>query len=500
MSKFNANASLAAQQAQQQLLTQATKLQQNGRWGEAIPILTAALANDPKNLSILLALATCNITVERLSIARDLLKKAIKLAPRDARPHQLLAYAWKREAAFEKALAAIDEAIAIDRTNPQHVAVKAEILHMAGRSDDAMRTLEPVLSKASSVPAVASVFAAVAQRVKRQREAIPPLEAILGKLDLPTNARIKFSFDLATLYDTIGEYEKAWTYYQRGNDTKHERWNIAEHTRLTDAAMAAWNRSTLASLPKSPIDGSPFVFIVGMPRSGTSLVEQIIATDPGVFAAGERNEMLRVAHAISGSMAQGMPMVTDLQPLRSAEAIDRHARTYATAVRALTRASAPRITDKMPPNFLNLGLVQALLPGAKVIHCRREAMDSCLSCYFQLFGGALSFAYDLTNCGSFYVEYERLMSHWKRELDLPILDVQYESLVADQVGGTQRIFEFLGLPFTDAALRFHDIARTTLTASSQQVREPIYQRSIGRWKHYDSHLAPLRAALGSYAS
>ncbi len=480
------------------LLQQATTLQNAGRFGEAIPVLESVVQLEPKNAGVLRALATCLVTVERLPAARARLEEVLKLEPRDPRSYSILAYSWKREAAWEPALAAIDRAISYGPNQPAFVATKAEILHLAGRTDEAMAVLEPVLGHASSVPSIAGTFAAMSKKLKRQAEAVPMLRAVLARPDLPTNGRIKYLFDLASLLDSMGDAEGAWPLFVEGNRIKNERWDPAAHTATVNTIVGSWTREAIAALPKSPVDGSPFVFIVGMPRSGTSLVEQILSTSPNLHAAGERNELMRIAHRISGHAGMGLPTVPSPAPLASEQVLRGAATDYATPIRALA-PNAERITDKMPPNFTHLGLIQALLPGARVIHCRRKAMDSCLSCYFQLFGGSLSFAYNLDHCGRYYADYERLMAHWHATLDLPILDVPYESVVADQEGWTRRLFEFIGLPFTERALRFHESERTTLTASSQQVREPIHARSVARWKAYSAHLEPLRKALGPYA-
>lgn len=480
-----------------QLAQQATTLFHAGRWGEAIPLLEELIRIEPANAAAHKTLASCLLNIGRLPAARASLTRAIALDPQDPKCHNILAYSWKREAAWEKALPAIDAAIRLAPGDATFVATKAEILHLAGRLDEALQTIAPVLDRAAAVPAVAGAFAAIALRAKRQSEAIPHLKAVLARTDLPPNGRTKYTFDLAALYDSVGDYEAAWPLYAAANALKNERWDASTHSATVDTVIAAWTRASIRAIPRSPIDGSPYVFIVGMPRSGTSLVEQIISTSPRVYAAGERNELLRVAAMTSRSQGMGIPVAATPAPLVNAAAVRDAAEAYAKPIRALA-PDAAIITDKMPPNFLNLGLVQALLPGARVIHCRRKAMDACLSCYFQLFGGALPFAYDLAACGRFYVDYERVMQHWHEVLDLPILDVPYESVVADQEGWTRRIFEFIGLPYSDDALRFYESDRTTLTASSQQVREPIYARSVARWKHYDRHLDPLRQALGPF--
>ena len=156
---------------------------------------------------------------------------------------------------------------------------------------------------------------------------------------------------------------------------------------------------------------------------------------------------------------------------------------------------AERVTDKMPNNFLHLGLINLLFPEARVIHCVREPRDTCLSCYFQNFGPGLSFSHDLASLGAYYRQYQRLMRHWASVLDIAMMEVGYEELVADQEGVSREMIEFCGLDWDERCLRFHDAKRVVVTASYDQVRQPLYQQSVERWRNYERHLSPLIEAL-----
>ncbi len=175
--------------------------------------------------------------------------------------------------------------------------------------------------------------------------------------------------------------------------------------------------------------------------------------------------------------------------------VDRLAKKYLDGLKKLS-PEAQRVTDKMPQNFQHLGLIALLFPGARVIHCTRDPRDTCLSIYFQHFFENISFAKDLGHLGSYYRQYERLMRHWQRVLDLPILEVPYESLVEDPEKWSRRLIEFIGLPWDERCLDFYKIRRTVATSSYDQVRRPIYKSSVGRWRHYKDYLSPLYDALG----
>ncbi|MDZ4754797.1 MAG: sulfotransferase [Phycisphaerae bacterium] len=488
------------QKSLQTLVHDASQLQRAGRFMEAIPHYAEALKLSPNNHQLLAALGVCQTCIDRAAEGRKNLEQAIRLAPAEARYHHNIAYTWKREGNFERAHACFDTALRLAPNTPGFVAAKVELYHMEGEYSKAMQTLEPILKAAPNDASVIGVFATIARQVKRQREAIPMVEQLLKRTDIAPATRIKNSFELGALYDSIGEFDAAFAAYKIGNALKGDRWNPAQHAELVTNVITCWSREALAAQPRAKVDGSRFIFIVGMPRSGTSLVEQIVSAAPSVFGAGERVDLLRVARDAQNSVGMGIPMVWTLERMQTQESVDALGNSYVKAMAAVAGPEYSTVTDKQPLNFVNLGLIQTVLPGAKVIHCRREPMDSCLSCYFQLFAGNIPFAGDLTHCGTFYAEYERMMAHWHAVLDLPILDVQYEELVANQEAITRTILDFLKLPFTQDSLRFHETKRATLTASSQQVREPMYKRSVQRWRGYEKHLGPLRAALGSYAS
>jgi len=232
---------------------------------------------------------------------------------------------------------------------------------------------------------------------------------------------------------------------------------------------------------------------VGMPRSGTTLVEQIIASHPRAFGAGELGDI--------GQIAQAMPRLLGLGGsypgcLREASV----AGMDAIAEKHLGRLGemapgALRVADKMPGNFQHLGLINLLFPGARVIHCTRHPMDTCFSIYATRLSPQHPYANDLEDIAFYYGQYRRIMAHWRTVVDLPMLEVRYEDLVANQEARTRELIAFLGLEWDEACLRFHETKRVVTTASVDQVKRAMYDTSIGRWKRYERHLGPLRAAL-----
>lgn len=234
-----------------------------------------------------------------------------------------------------------------------------------------------------------------------------------------------------------------------------------------------------------------------MPRSGTTLVEHILASHSRVYGGGELSDLRRLAGGLNKLSPTGHDFpdgVADLGP----KDLHRLGRTYWEAVRRRA-PDAPHVTDKAPGNFRYLGLIHLMLPRARIIHCVRNPVDTCLSCYKLLFVSGQNFSYDLVELGRYHRLYTRLMDHWRAVMPGRILDVRYEDLVAAQERETRRLLEFCGLPWEDACLSFHTTRRLVKTASATQVRQPIYKSAVGSWKRYARHLGPLLESLGPLA-
>lgn len=257
--------------------------------------------------------------------------------------------------------------------------------------------------------------------------------------------------------------------------------------------IAFFTRQRLALLPASGCDSELPVFVVGMPRSGTSLVEQILGRHPAIRPCGERRDIYRLPRRLSnGDAERHWPEVLERVDRQTLASI---ARDYLDGGRA-GDADCLRLTDKLPGNYINLGLIQLLFPGARVIYCRRDPMDTGLSCFQQNFRSkGMDFARDLRHIGLRQQACWRLMAHWSEALSLPIHVVDYETLVEDSENVSRGLVDFLGLPWDQACLDFHLSDRLVQTASYEQVRRPIYRSSVGRWKNYARWLAPLKAAL-----
>jgi Flp pilus assembly protein TadD len=447
------------------------------------------------NPEFLLLLARSDADCGRTGPALERLAGAIRLSPDDPRLHYRRATVLQRRGRLPEALESVDRALALDGLDPLALSTRADLLDLSGRHAEAMAALEPFLA-AGRAPhlAVAVAFARVSPRFKREPEAVAALEGALSREPVAPPNRAVALFALAQLLDGIGEFDRAFGAAAGAHAIRRCGFDPAVHTRQIDEAIAGWTPGALAGIHRAAARGPRPVLIVGMPRSGTSLVEQILASHPALFGAGERAELTRIAHELSGRPALASPVLTDPSPLRR-QTVERCAKRYLDMLRGIA-GEAPIVSDKNPTNFLHLGLAWALLPEARVIHCIRDPRDTGLSCWFHDFAGVLSFVHDLGHIASYWRDYRRLMAHWRTVLDLPVLDVGYEDMVADQTGQTRRMLDFLGLPWDDACLTFEKTERITMTDSNRQVRRGLYASSVGRWKNYERHLGPLLAGLG----
>lgn len=324
-----------------------------------------------------------------------------------------------------------------------------------------------------------------------RQQLLDTIEHMLAAHERPDVDRCFLHFAAGKLLDECAEYERAFRHYQAGNAAKGYHYDPA----AVDAGFAAiaevFSHERIRQLAAHGHADDRFVFIVGMPRSGTSLVEQILAAHPATHAAGELPDMAAISQTLPRHAGTAWPGV--MQHLTPA-LVRGFGEAYARQVGARA-PRARRITDKMPLNFRFLGLIAVLLPGARVIHCQRNPADTCLSGYFQNFRGNHEYSFSLAGLGHYYPAYRRLMAHWEAVLPTPPLQVSYEALTDDIEAGARRLLDYLDLPWDERCLRFNEVERAVTTASRWQVRQPVYRSSRQRWRHYAPWLTPLTDAL-----
>lgn len=398
-------------------------------------------------------------------------------------------------------LARLPEAVEVCRTleaekpeAPESYRAHAEMLLQAGQFDEARE----ILSRLRKVnPDPAGYFDLMAQDRSREIDDEDLAAAKTRILDpaITSPEKVRLCFSVASVLDRRRDFDGAFDYYCQGNsirnaESDYDFEDISDHfRRLTET----FDESFFDARKNIGVADDKPVFIVGMPRSGTSLVEQILASHPEVAGGGERDDMNVLADDLADMLGGTTPYPECTVGIDGKLA--HHLACDYLAKDSDQSGSARRVTDKMPANFLHLGVIALLFPGARVIHCTRDPMAICFSIFTQTFAGRTSYAYNMDRLGHFYGLYVRLMDHWRKVCPLPMLDVQYADLIADQEGKSREIIEFCGLDWDDGILDFHKTRRPVRTASLWQVRQPIYTSAIDRWRSFERHLAPLKAAL-----
>ncbi|GAB5495873.1 MAG: hypothetical protein Phyf2KO_09530 [Phycisphaerales bacterium] len=469
----------------------AQQLQGQGRMTEAAQILAQLLKRHPNEPSIIFNLGLCRMGQLNHGEARKLMEKACKLPQTPADTHAVLAVCCMALQDLDEAEKQLDIAFRKNPNSTRAKRVKAELLNIAGKPAEGADLIKPVVEADLTDGQNVATFAKCCRACDRRDEAVGLMEKALSDASNSDEGRAAILYELAAEYEKLGKHDEAWAAGAEANSLRPSHHTIENWERFVDQRIEAFSADRMKSLPRSRREGSGYVFIVGMPRSGTTLVEQIIASHPAAEGIGERQIISAAARELTVIRS---PDETQTQRLdtHSAAGVDRVARAALAELKAAGH-DAPVIVDKLMQNFLHLGVLEMILPGAKVIHCMRDPRDTCVSCFMQHFPGPENQAYsrDLDTLAHYYQQYRRIMAHWKDVLETEILDVKYEDIVADKEGQAQRLIEFVGLDWDDACLDSHKSNRTVVTLSVDQVRRPMYTSSMERWKKFESHLGPI---------
>jgi tetratricopeptide (TPR) repeat protein len=426
--------------------------------------------------------------------ATDNYRQALRIRPDYAEAYHGMAAALALQGEEDEALRCCKKALNIQPDYIDVAALAATIAERSGAIEKAYAQLSSFLERGIDNVKLALAFADISPHLDRQVEAIDMMERLL-QLDRPlaVEERRNLHFTLGKLYDIEHSFDKAFYHYRLGNELKPVAFDPEMHTVEIDSLIKIHNRDFMGRMPRASIRSDRPVFIVGMPRSGTSLVEQILASHPAVFGAGELGDIIRITNSLPNILGTDLHYPQCLS-LLTCDKLDMLAQRYLHRLEEMS-PDALRVTDKMPGNYMCLGLIELLFPGAHIIHCARDPLDTCLSCYFQDFPRGHSYAYDLSNLGVFYRNYQKLMQHWRQVLMIPIMEIRYEDLVADQELVSRHLVDFCGLEWDDRCLDFHGNRRFVATASYNQVRQPMYRNSVERWKNYERHIDPLKQEL-----
>jgi tetratricopeptide (TPR) repeat protein len=511
------------------LLRQALELQQDDRLPEAEELCHRVLARTPNHPLALYIIGTLAIDFD-IELALQYFARAVAAAPLNPYFHFSLAEIYQKLGEQHLAIRHLERACELKPDLLEALCTLARAYVTVDKAEMALPLYEKALKIDGNHPLIRTALGSALASLGRMDEAgVYFKEAIERRLDIAAAynslvqtrkfteepaelafilhelANPEFAADDAKLLhfaagkvlNDLGRHEAAMEHFQKANKAAGYDFDLESYRRWVDSIIDLFTPEMLAAKASYGNPSEVPVFVVGMPRSGTTLTEQICASHPAVYGAGELTKLKRAANALgytnrSAGTVQGSiaSMTADL----SKSLADEHL--------SYLRERAPaalRIIDKMPHNFELVGLIGILFPSARIIHSRRDAIDNCVSCFVLNLGEGHSYSADLRTLGLYYREYDRLMRHWGRVFPGRIFESRYETLVADQEVQSRCLIDHLGLPWDDACLRFFDKDRAINTLSRWQVRQPIYKSSVKRWKNYEGSIQPLIDALGDLA-
>ncbi len=493
-----------------------------------------ALQADVKNLKALHLLATIATTLGQHEDAVQLLVDCLDVNPNVAAIHYDLANALFRSGNFQLTLRQCDELLANDPNNSDYAALKAAALVKLGQYDNAILEYENILRRTPQDLPVLLRYGVALRIVGRSQDAIgafrkvidqdagngeaywnlanlktfefskadvQAMEQALGAAKLSTANRAYILFALGKAQDGAQQFDTAFNSYRQGNELAKaaSRYDPQSTTSLVDECIETFSADYFASSPAA-CDALDPIFVVGLPRSGSTLLEQILGSHSQIDATMELTEIPAMVRSLGNPNRTGLgklfPAV--MTEIKSDER-ERLGQEYLKRV-AVFRGSKRFFIDKTPHNFLHIGLIKSILPNARIIDARRNPYATGFSIFTQYFARGSGFAYDLGYIGRYYRDYLRLMDHWHAVLPGQVLTVQYEEVVADMEQQVRRMLDYCGLEFEPACLEFYKSKRAVATVSSEQVRQPLYGSALEHWKHYEAHLGPLTNALEGKAA
>ncbi|MDB6084528.1 MAG: hypothetical protein JWN43_2409 [Gammaproteobacteria bacterium] len=494
--------------------------------------LRAHLKQYPTDIAALRMLAEVAARLRRYADAEILLARCLELAPSFTHARFHYALVLYRQAKCAQALPQIERLVASDRQNPGYRNLKAAVLATLGEYSESLDLYEAVLKEYPDQAKVWMSYGHALKTARRQNDSIAAyrkailiqptlgevywslanlktfrftdtdvaqLRAALGREGLTADDRMHFEFALGKALEDAASYEESFAHYAAGNAIRreHHRYNADEHTAYVRRSKALYTPDFFAARTGAGAPAPDPIFILGLPRAGSTLLEQILASHSQVEGTMELPDIPAIAHELAGRTAK------DAEP-RYPQVISglTHAQLrylgerYLAATRIQRKGAAPFFIDKMPNNCLNVGLIHLILPNAKIIDARRHPLGCCFSVFKQHFARGQNFSYALEDVGRYYRDYVELMAHFDAVLPGRIHRVFYERVIEDTEGEVRRLLAFCGLPFEDQCLRFYENTRAVRTASSEQVRQPIFHEAVDHWRHYEPWLGPLKEALG----
>ena len=468
---------------------------EKNQYRDAEVFLRHAASNAPDYGRVWIDLTNVLREQEKLDEAMECALKVLEMAPDKAEPYMLIASVAGSMGRHEDAIEHYEKALEISAERPGAMSSMAHHLKTIGRQQDAVvmyrKAIEVKPDHSEAYWSLANL-----KTFRFSEDEVQAMHTLLKGDELPDESRVQLNNALGLHYEAHKDFNRAFLHLDKCNflrrqseiyDPLDTEAGVDQITKIIDEEFIDKHKG-LGNSDDSPI------LIVGLPRSGSTLIEQILASHSQVDGTFELGDLPKVAKRIRRFSKKRTSFPGNLLDL-SPEHWKKIGQDYIDSTRKF-RADAPYFIDKNPNNFIFVGLLRIALPGAKIINATRHPLDSCFGTYKQLFASGQPFSYDLTELGEYYVQYQRLMDHWNRVAPGFSLDVRYEDVVEDLEGQVRRILDFCNLPYEEGCLRFHETERAVKTASSEQVRQPIYSSSVNLWRNYESHLGDLIQTLG----
>jgi tetratricopeptide (TPR) repeat protein len=432
--------------------------------------------------------------MDKLDDALECALKVLEMAPDKAESHMLAASVFGSMGRHEEAIRCYEKALDISPERPGAMSSMAHHLKTLGRSQDGVAMYRKAIA---AKPDHAEAYWSLAnlKTFRFDEHEVQAMHALLEDDALKDESRVQLNNALGLEYEARADYDQAFSHFDQCNFLRRqsEIYDPLETEAGTGRIIEIMDREFIAKREGLGCNDDSPILIVGLPRSGSTLIEQILASHSLVDGTFELGDLARVASKIRRFSKKRASFPSNLLELEE-EHWNKIGSDYINSTRKF-RADSPYFIDKNPNNFIFVGLLKIALPGAKIINALRHPLDSCFGTYKQLFASGQPFSYNLTELGEYYLQYQRLMDHWEKVAPGFTLDVRYEDVVADLEGQVRRILDFCNLPFEYNCLRFHETERAVKTASSEQVRQPIYSSSVNLWKNYEAHLGELIEVL-----
>ena len=469
------------------------------RWAEELA--RSLVRKMPEQSKWWLKLSSSLARQDQLLEAQEAVQQVLDIEPNLEEAQMLLGSIFARDNRFADALGQYG---AVLKQNPENIAAlaqKGSALKTLGRQDEAIQCLRRCMELDSSFGEAAWSLSNLKTYRFSDRE-VTTIEGLLAKQELKDKDAVHFNYALGKAYEHRQQWGQAFNAYQAANRVKQKSagWRADDFTAQVDQIIATFTPQLLQQHRNSGVDDSSAIFVLGLPRSGSTLQEQILASHSQVEGTRELPYIPWMAQRLN---RKPNPMCKDNYPLGAAQ-LDAEqwpllGQQFLDQAQRHRQTDAPFFIDKLPNNFLYVGLILLAMPNAKIINTVRNPMDNCFGCFKQLWAEGQHFTYDLEDLGRYYRDYHRLMAHWQTLFGSKIYSVNYESVVAELETNVESLLEYCGLPMEEQCLRFHETERAVNTASSEQVRQPIYTSAVAYWKHFEEHLQPLKDALGDLA-